>query len=356
MCRFPRALLLPLLAGRAAAVRSKVQLAAELAAEAASNQTWLVKTLTWCSLQDEVLECDDDSVIKMKSAFYRRNKKPECMPAHSDSSVTCPPDALKLLQETCDERRRCSVPAKAHQVSCPGNPWTFIRVRYECVAGTPKAGGGSLGDGAKEADGTTAGPTPESGGGGTTSAEPKEAPQKPQPLTEVNTQEADREVEVLPRGRDEASSSTSTTSTLFVRGDQVVKAKVEEELAKSQQELAIQLCYRFSRMQRIRSMHPLTRLTTCANQDEGCFKVDFHDGRRYTDFEQEPEAEEFLSGYLVGGDDSWSLSFRGIGLQRNDYGTWGLCLPKKGGIEFAVSMFESLQARRAMLADAGKKL
>jgi len=352
MCRFPRALLLPLLAGRAAAVRSKVQLAAELAAEAASNQTWLVKTLTWCSLQDEVLECDDDSVIKMKSAFYRRNKKPECMPAHSDSSVTCPPDALKLLQETCDERRRCSVPAKAHQVSCPGNPWTFIRVRYECVAGTPVADDVLNGDGLTADNGqptTTATPTKE---------ELKKPPQPPQGVNaqgeELRKPQQDPEVNPQHADRDEATSSTSsTTSTIHVRGDQVVKAEVERELATPQQQVSMKACYRFTRLQRILAMTPLARLTNC-DGDEGCFKVEFDDGRDYTVFEEEPEVNDFLSGHLVHGADSWLVSWWGTGLQRNDYGTWGVCLPKAHGIAFAVSMFQSLQAHHGLLKDIKK--
>jgi len=351
MCRFPRALLLSLLPGLAAAVRessSRAQLEAELGLGALSNQTWLVKTLDWCSLQEAELACDEDSIIKVKSAFYRRVQKPDCKPAHSDKSVTCPPNALELLGGTCDERRHCDVPAKVHEASCPENPFTFIRVRYECVAGTPKVDDAFLGDGATEVATT----------GTTTTTSPKEKPREPQtprtPLQEVNAQEADQEVTVLPQGGNEATSSTSsTTSTMLIRGDQVVKAEVQQELANIHQILAIKPCYRFTRVQRIRALSPLARLTTC-DGDEGCFKVDFDDGRRYTAFEEEPEAHTFLSGHLVAGDDSWRVSFLGIGLERNDYGTWGVCLPKTEGLEFAVSMFHGLQAVHAALAGPKK--
>jgi len=73
--------------------------------------------------------------------------------------------------------------------------------------------------------------------------------------------------------------------------------------------------------------------------------VKFPGGTVYDDPQAEPPSSELLKGTLVEDKDSKWVTWQGIGLKRNDYYTWGVCLPKTRDMAFAVSIWDFLSKK-----------
>jgi len=104
-------------------------------------------------------------------------------------------------------------------------------------------------------------------------------------------------------------------------------------------------------LSRLRYFRHLVWLTNCG-KNEGCFHLTFPDGSAYTDQNVPPTAEELAQGDLTKAKDSLWVTFRGTGLKRNDYGTWGVCLPKTSELQLAVTLWNAMRKGQA----AGKLL
>jgi len=130
-----------LLAASAVRVGDNEQLSEERkeAGDAAWQNRWLAKVQMWCSYNDEILQCDQDSVILVDSAFYNRQHQANCLVQRDPQPmVDCKPNVTEKVVAACNGHMRCMIPGAKH-AACPDSPFTKIRVRYECVA-NPKAG------------------------------------------------------------------------------------------------------------------------------------------------------------------------------------------------------------------------
>lgn len=155
-----------------------------------------------------------------------------------------------------------------------------------------------------------------------------------------------------------ATTATSTSQALVVQAVQpliVVQHKAQKEVDNPLiEEIQLVPCYRWTRWQRIQNYeffgdwssleNFLARLTDCGH-DEGCFMVNFMGGIIYSDLQEQPTSSELVKGELVKATDSRWVTWRGIGLKRNDFGTWGICLPKTQSMDYAVSIWEELRKR-----------
>merc|ERR1719410_309520 len=124
-------------------------------------------------------------------------------------------------------------------------------------------------------------------------------------------------------------------------------ARKDVEMQKQRtEEYSMKPCYRLDRGTKFWRMDYLGRLITCAEY-EGCFKVRFENeqGKEVwlTKEKETPKIDQLLQGELVQSKDNPLITFRGIGLKRNDYWSWGVCLPKTKGVAFALQTWESLK-------------
>mmetsp|Transcript_49564 Transcript_49564/g.111463 ORF Transcript_49564/g.111463 Transcript_49564/m.111463 type:complete len:285 (-) Transcript_49564:45-899(-) len=98
-----------------------------------SKMEELEGTKTWCSHKDTTLECKHGQVLKLRTAFYNHFQQDDCTSPPDAKEVRCSPKAVAVIK-ACTGKQVCSIPASFH-TSCPENPFTFIRVRYECEDG-----------------------------------------------------------------------------------------------------------------------------------------------------------------------------------------------------------------------------
>mmetsp|Transcript_96783 Transcript_96783/g.269118 ORF Transcript_96783/g.269118 Transcript_96783/m.269118 type:complete len:275 (+) Transcript_96783:53-877(+) len=245
------------------------------------DDTWLGKSDVWCASADHSITCDEDSIIHVRSAFFNRQKRPSCEPLLSGRESGCRANATDSVAKKCDNKKTCSLTAANH-AACAEKPYWMIRVVWECVADP------------------------------------------------VEHEEEDAEEE----------------------GAQVILSKVgvEDKVKKDvieplqTRDLTVELvpCYRHTRIHQLLHLH-FGRLTSC-RKHEGCFKISFADGHVYRDPAVAPTEEDLLKGELVTGKDSKWITWKGIGVVRNDFDTWGLCLPKNQGMQYALELFHSLKA------------
>jgi len=87
----------------------------------------------WCSFEDNSLTCEAGHYLYIKDAAYNRQRNQGCKPPDQTSSRHCDAHGISAkLSKECDQKQECSIPTSFHD-SCPENPFTYIRVRYECV-------------------------------------------------------------------------------------------------------------------------------------------------------------------------------------------------------------------------------
>jgi len=70
-------------------------------------------------------------------------------------------------------------------------------------------------------------------------------------------------------------------------------------------------------------------------------------GSSYTDQNVPPTAQELAQGDLTEAQDSLWVTFRGTGLKRNDYSTWGICMPKTRDLQLATTLWEAMRKGEA---------
>uniref|UniRef100_A0A7S4SWP7 Uncharacterized protein n=1 Tax=Alexandrium monilatum TaxID=311494 RepID=A0A7S4SWP7_9DINO len=127
--------------------------------------------------------------------------------------------------------------------------------------------------------------------------------------------------------------------------DEGKRVEFEAEAGKLEQDLGLNVsfnpCYRKTRLAKL-----FGRLTNCPER-EGCFKLLFPNGTVFEDPEHPPSHDDILQASLGEGADSLWVTWRSIGLKRNDYNTWGLCLPKDNadGKHYAMAVFNTLKQR-----------
>jgi len=311
---------------------------------AAAGSGWLKSRRRWCISSEAVLSCDERSIIQVDSAFYANLPQVEgaaCAPRAGAGRASCEANATGSVSGLCRGRRRCAVPPSSHP-SCA--TITAIRIAWGCVAGSP---------GTAEADLQPA--RPRGAGGG---ARPAVAGRVEQPRADdgvepwedgravagkVEQPHADDEVEPWEDEEDE-----------FVRGDVVPqkRAELDSEALKLKEdgglEVSFEPCFRIWGW-----MGPLRRINLWGNptdcpEREGCFKLRWADGRVYADPQQPPSRGEVLQASLSEGKDSWWVTFSGIGVQKSDYDTWGVCLPDREPLAkyYAMAVFKRLRERR----------
>jgi len=154
------------------------------------------------------------------------------------------------------------------------------------------------------------------------------------------------ETTILSGGGGDGRDSTSTVEPFVVEiaaqmGEvqHQVKKEVENPFV---MDIELVPCYRWHRTTKIFKRHEifgnwkhyefLARLTNCGHE-EGCFMVKFPHGTIYNDAKVEPASSEIAKGELEKADDHFWVTWRGIGLKRIDYNTWGVCLPKTRTME-----------------------
>mmetsp|Transcript_25089 Transcript_25089/g.79727 ORF Transcript_25089/g.79727 Transcript_25089/m.79727 type:complete len:350 (-) Transcript_25089:98-1147(-) len=331
--------LLAALIGEAGAARMLARgLSLEAHTEAAASQRraaagsgWLKSRKRWCVSSEAVLSCDERSIIEVVSAFYADVPRAEgvaCAPRPGDGPASCETNATGGVSGLCRGRRRCAVPPSSHP-SCA--TITAIRIVWECADGSPGTADADLQRVQPQAKGEEAKRLAAAGG----------AEQHPEEVMETKKQPEEAPWEQIEEDDDD-----------FVRGDvmPLKRAELDSEVQKFKEDGGVKVsfepCYRIWGW-----MGPLRRINLWGNptdcpEREGCFKLRWADGRVYKDPQQPPSREEVLQASLSEGKDSWWVTFRGIGVQKNDYYTWGVCLPDREpeGMYYALAVFHSLRA------------
>lgn len=141
------------------------------------------------------------------------------------------------------------------------------------------------------------------------------------------------------------ANPASTTPKVINKAALDQPTKKERGSASKNPDFSLELvpCYRHTRTHLISEFNFFGRLTNC-HEHEGCFKLNFPGGKVFADPAVPPTEEELESGEVVKGKDSKWVTWKGIGLKRNDYNTWGLCLPKDEGLDFAITIFDNIKA------------
>jgi len=208
-------------------------------------------------------------VILVKSAFKNRQQKANCVASHdAQPALDCTPHATEKVARACDGNTRCMLPAITH-IDCPQSPYTFIRVRYECVS--------------------------------------------------------------KPDGESTVDESNVIEEAAFVKVGDVGEAAKQDIISAIHEEAANPLAFD----------NPLHR-TTCTWEEE-CFKVFFPGDFRFRRFQYPPTVQYLVQGELV--------EDKKEGLQKNEDHTWGVCLPKAGGIVYAKMYFFQLKIENHHLLD-----
>lgn len=308
-----------------AAGRAEAGALTELGAE--SDSKWQPKDYRFCISEEAELACDTDSIIKVRTAMYNKIKKDTqtgktCEPgtAGTDSSFPCSAKNTDKIKDKCDGLTTCTILPSEHRL-CTKSPFTFMRVNYECESAPPRQ--------EKKHNSATLGTE--------TYVEPVKLPQPD------NSEAPSKVIEDTLTGE----KVMDDTKPVKIKGDKGIMARKDVEMQKQRtEEYSMKPCYRLDRGTKFWRMDYLGRLTTCAEY-EGCFKVRFENeqGKEvwFTHEKETPPVEELLKGELVQSRDNPLITWKGIGLKRNDYWSWGICLPKTKGVAFALQTWESLK-------------
>jgi len=354
--------LLAALVREAGAARQLARGSSLEAAGAATGSGWLKSSKRFCISSEAVLSCDEHSIIQVVSAFYANLPQVEgsaCAPRAGAGRAACEANATGGVDGLCRGRRRCAVPPSSHP-SCA--TITAIRIVWGCVAGSPETAEADLqpvqpgkvekpllgGEVEPREDGpVVAGKVERPRAGG--KLEPREGEEDEEDEFMRGDEVAQKlDAEALkPKGEGGEDEEDE-----LVRGDVAPQkmAELDSEASRLREDAGLEVsfepCFRIWGW-----MGPLRRINLWGNptdcpEREGCFKLRWADGRAYTDPERPPSREEVLQASLSEGEDSWWVTFSGIGVQKNDYYTWGVCLPDREpeGMYYALAVFHSLRA------------
>jgi len=267
---------------------------------------WQRKTYLFCLSEVAEIKCEGkDQMMQITSAVYNRNSKAgemECGPFESKWK-SCKVDAKKMVEDQCKGTGECHLIPSDHAV-CEEEPFQQMRLVIKCRTAGP---------------GETAKPEPPRPGVEFTTKAPQEKDEK---NTVVNSEE------VVKEGHLEEVSFTPCYRSLKVVS--VIDGDIESDSWRAQLASSVSSC----------------------GPNDGCFHLTFPDGRVYQDDDAEPTCEELSEGELKEvGENMW-VTYEGIpwkktpdgtGLKRNDYGSWGICLPKTETLTSAVPLWETMR-------------
>jgi len=254
----------------------------ELRVADAENQivAWEQKTYITCLHEVAEVTCDGhEQVMEVVSAVYNRNTKAGdkvCGSYYSDWN-SCEVNAKAMVQRRCHGSNVCHLLPSDH-ASCEGKAFKQMRLVVRC----------------KAADEDTMTRTSDE-----------------TPTTQVDANEDTR---------------------MIVNNDHNLS------------EIALVPCYRSLALGKLVNGDVLSdtwraefssSVTACESK-EGCFHLSFPDGLAYTNSNEPPTTDELVKGELKEVSETMRTT-QGVGLQKvdygiglkyNDYGTWGICLPR----------------------------
>lgn len=316
---------------------------------------WQKKTYMFCLGTEQVIECNgEEEKMEISTAMYNRNHKigsQECSTGEFGSKWRgCGVDAKELVIHRCEGTQKCTLIPSDHE-NCADDPFYQMRLVIKCRAGTPRPEPPRV-DCPDEQDHPCT-----KGMASTTASEPDPATiagwaaDLPDDVKKHLPDSAKKLLDVDKSTTTEEPVVIDNVAELKVVHDKVIK-EIEDPSLRS---LSLVPCYRFSRTQKIknfqifgnwRDFQFLARLTNCGS-NEGCFHLSFPDGSVYRDQDAPPTAEELAKGELTKAKDHLWVTFRGTGLKRNDYGTWGVCMPKTKDLQWATVTWEAMRTGQA---------
>jgi len=267
---------------------------------------WQKKTYLFCLNEVAQIKCDgEDQMMQVSSAVYNRNAKAgetECTPFES-SWKSCKVDAKKMVETQCKATGVCHLIPSDHAV-CDEEPFQQMRLVIKCRTAGP---------------GETPRPEPARPGMEFTTTAPVVADEKKLVAADVP---------IIPEDHLEKISFTPCYRSLKV--ESVIDGDIESDSWRAQ--LA-------------------SSVSSCGPKD-GCFHLTFPDGVVYQDEDAEPTCEDLSKGELKEvGDNMW-VTYEGIpwkatpdgtGIKRNDYNSWGICLPKTATLTSAVPLWKTMR-------------
>jgi len=346
-------LLLVSLVVHSTAFRSRVseEVSHNMSADAHSRD-WQKKTYLFCLSTEQVIECEGEEVkMEISTAMYNRNqklRKEVCGAVTGSKWRSCGVDAKEMVTQRCEGTQKCHLIPSDH-AHCAGDAFYQMRLVIKCSAGKPR---------------------PEPPRGNCPHEQDHPCMEGMVPATTTTPAAAkladyakylpESAQHYLPDAAKKLLNAPTTTEEHVVIEDvaplQVVKAKVTKEIENPYLVgLSLVPCYRFTRTGKLmkgeifgnwREWEILARLTNCGT-NEGCFQLTFPDGSAYTDENVPPTAQDLALGDLTEAKDDLWVTFRGTGLKRNDYGTWGVCMPKTKDLQLATTLWTAMREGEA---------
>lgn len=261
---------------------------------------WERKTYLICLDEVAEVKCDGpDQMMEVVSAWYNRNTKDGdnklCGSFQSDWK-SCKVNAKDMVQEQCQDTNICHLQPSDHAM-CEDEAFLQMRVVVRC----------------KTAD------------EGAIKKQPARIPSTPLAASETNT----RTLPVVNKD-DTPAEIAFVPCYRSLKIDKIIDGDVLSDTWRAE----------------------LASSVTACEPREGCFHLTFPDGLVYTNSEEPPTAEEIVRGELGEASENMWVTYAGVGLRqvdygigmkRNDYGTWGICLPKTKTIQEAASLWDSLR-------------
>lgn len=321
-----------------------------MSAEAQTHE-WQKKTYLFCLSTEQVIECDGEKEkMEVSTAMYNRNqklRKEVCGAELGSKWRSCDVDAKEMVIYRCEGTQKCHLKPTDH-AHCAERAFYQMRLVIKCSAGEPRPEPPRANCPHEqdrpciEGVATTATPEPD----------PVKLAGYAAYLPESAQQYLPDAAKHLLNSAQQATTTEEPVVIENIAAMKVVKAKVIKEIENPHLEhLSLVPCYRFTRTGKLMNgeifgnwaeWEILARLTNCGTH-EGCFHLTFPDGSAHVDQNVPPTAQELAQGDLTEEKDSLWVTFRGTGLKRNDYGTWGVCMPKTKDLHYATTLWEAMR-------------
>jgi len=311
---------------------------------AALNKAWKRKTVEFCLSAPQRVDCEGEKVSMeiLQAAYSRKAHAPsgdKCESLAQGTWESCEVDAKEMVKRQCEGTQECHLIPTDH-AHCAGNAFLMMRLKIQCSAGEPRPEPPRL-----HSDGMTLTAIP-------IAPDMAELAHQAAHLPEAAEQYLPGAATQLLHDFRVSTTSENPVVIQGLHAQKTVKRKVTSELENPfLVGIGLVPCFRWTRLQKFgngevfgdwQSWELLARLTNCGVQ-EGCFHVTFPNGTVYTDHEKPPTNAALVQAALTEAPDSYWVTFGGTGLKRNDYGTWGVCLPKTSDMQLAVELWDSMK-------------